>query len=181
MTFRVTLGCDPGNSGAIAVIADGQPTSFIDIPTKPRKTSGFQVDCLDLAARIRGLMQMHPGAHFIAVVEEVNAMPSAGGADGEPRRRMGSSTSFKFGQSYGALQGVLGGLGVEIIDAFPASWKRHYGLKGQKKGGKKDDSRLLALEKFPGLAKSLARKKDSGRADALLIALWAQETEQVAA
>ena len=181
MTFRVTLGCDPGNSGAIAVIADGEPVSFIDIPSKPRKTSGFQVDCPELAARIRGVMQLHSGAHFTAVVEEVNAMPSAGGENGEPRRRMGSSTSFKFGQSYGALQGVLGALGVETIDAFPASWKRHHGLHGQKKGGQKDDSRLLAIERFPNLALLLARKKDAGRADALLIGLWAQETEQVAA
>lgn len=49
-------------------------------------------------------------------------------------------------------------------------WKRRLGLIGQDK----DVGRLLAIQRFPSAAHLLRRKKDHGRADALLIALWAK-------
>lgn len=49
-------------------------------------------------------------------------------------------------------------------------WKRRFGLIGQDK----DAARLLAIQRFPATAFQLQRKKDNGRADALLIALWVE-------
>ena len=42
-------------------------------------------------------------------------------------------------------------------------------------GGKeKDASRVKAMQLYPQIADQLSRKKDHGRADALLMAAWAQ-------
>ena len=73
-------------------------------------------------------------------------------------------------------RGVLGCLSVPIIDVAPQRWKRHLGLTGVEK----DVARTLAIQRFPAAGEQLKRKKDIGRADALLVALWAYETEQAA-
>ncbi len=59
-------------------------------------------------------------------------------------------------------------LGVPYLRAEPASWKRWFGLTNQGK----DAARLLAIQRFPSAAGQLQRKKDNGRADALLIGLY---------
>ena len=43
-------------------------------------------------------------------------------------------------------------------------------------GTDKDAARLLAIKRFPSAEPQLRRKKDSGRADALLLALWHENT-----
>ncbi|PPR80716.1 hypothetical protein GOBAR_AA39997 [Gossypium barbadense] len=50
------------------------------------------------------------------------------------------------------------------------SWKREFELAGA--GSTKDDSRRLASTLFPSLSDMLKRKKDHGRAEALLIATY---------
>lgn len=166
MTFRLTLGVDPGQTGAIAALADGVPAGFIDMPTIPRKAGGFQVNGSLLADRIRELLRQHQGASVLAVLEQVNAMPKQGG-----------TSVFRFGQSDGIARGVLGALGIGYIEVPPQTWKRHLRLTGCDK----DAARQQVIQRFPALSGQLARKKDIGRADALLVALWAELTEQVAA
>jgi len=63
-------------------------------------------------------------------------------------------------------------LGIPLDLVAPATWKRHFHLLGTAK----DAARVLALARFPSAGRSLSRKKDSGRADALLIALWFENT-----
>jgi hypothetical protein len=186
MTFRITIGIDPGHTGALAVLADEVPAKFIDMPTCERN-GVTRVDGAELSALLRGVMQMHPGAHCIAVVEDVQ--PGSGsvadGSEGGKRRSMGSSSAFRFGKAAGVIDGVLGALGITQVPAKPQQWKKHYGLMRDKanpvpESQFKDRSRLLALQLYPNAAQSLARKKDGGRAEALLIARWAHETEQAA-
>lgn len=180
MTFRVTLGIDPGQSGAIAILADGVPLGFIDMPLIERDVGkGFAVDSKTLAALLRGVMQQHSGACVSAVLEYVNAMPSTKGAEGEPRASMGSSSAFRFGEGYGAVKGVLDTLGIDRQLVFPQRWKAHHGLIGSPK----DSARIVAIHRAGNLADQLKLKKHIGRADALLIALWgwAAENEQAAA
>ena len=175
MTFRVTLGIDPGQSGAIAILADGEPTGFIDIPTVERDIGkGLAIDAFSLAALLRGVLQLHPGAHFSAVLEYVNAMPATKGQPGEQRAAMGSSSAFRFGEGYGVVKGVLATLGVRWQLVFPARWKAHHGV-GNKQP--KDAARLRAIALAPSMALQLARKKDIGRADALLIAYYGEFME----
>ena len=71
----------------------------------------------------------------------------------------------------GLIRGVLAGAGVPIISVTPAKWKKHFSLNNDA-----EKSRALAIRRFPGMD-TLARKKDHGRAEALLIALWKLETD----
>lgn len=163
MTLRLTIGCDPGQSGAIALLADGEFAGFIDMPVMPRKAGGFEVNAAALANELRQALRQHHGAHVMAVVEQVAAM-----------KGQGVSSMFRFGQSDGILRGVIATLGIGYITVHPVKWKGHFGLKGQEK----DAARALAIRRFPAAAGELSRKKDCGRADALLLALWAASTEQ---
>jgi len=165
MTFRVTLGVDPGQTGAIAVLADGACAGFIDMPIMLRKAGGHEVNAAELANKLREIVRAHAGAYFIAIVEAVSAMP-----------KQGVSSSFRFGESFGALKGVLGALNIPYRLVPPQMWKRHLRLTGCDK----DAARTMVIQRFPEIAESMKRKKDVGRADALLLALWGETTEQVA-
>lgn len=164
MTLRITLGIDPGQTGAIALLADGDFGGFIDMPVVPRPAGGNHIDAVTLAASLRGVFSSHPGAHVFAVLEEVSAMP-----------KQGVSSTFRFGESYGVIRGVLGALGIPFMQVRPDRWKRYLQLAGKEK----DVARTVAIQRFPTAAAQLTRKKDIGRADALLIAAWAHITEQV--
>lgn len=165
MTLRVTLGIDPGQTGAVAVLVDGDFAEFIDMPTLPRPAGGCHVDAATLAARLREVVINAGGAHVFAVLEEVGAMP-----------KQGVSSTFRFGESYGVVRGVLGALQISFRMVSPVQWKRSMALTGKEK----DVARTVAIQRHPRAATHLARKKDVGRADALLIATWAYDTEQAA-
>jgi len=162
MTFRVTLGVDPGQTGAVAILADGRSEGFIDMPIMTRKAGGHEVNAAELAARLRGVLQQHPGAYFIAIVEAVSAMP-----------KQGSSSGFRFGESFGYVKGVLATLGIPYRLVPPQMWKKHLRLTGCDK----DAARTMVIQRFPEVAESVKRKKDVGRADSLLIALWGEMKE----
>lgn len=166
MTMRLVIGIDPGQSGAIVALADGEPVKIIDMPTMARRAGGYQVDGATLAASLRGLFHEHSGAYIVAVVEQVGSMPN-----------QGVSSMFRFGQSDGIVRGVIAALGIGMVEVPPQTWKRALGLIGCAK----DCARTLAIQRFPAVAIQLARKKDCGRADALLIALWGEQTDAAAA
>lgn len=95
----------------------------------------------------------------ITVVERVNAMPDQGVA-----------SSFNFGFSAGTLQQSIASAGLPMILISPATWKAILGLRGGKEN--KDMSRQLASRLFPTHAHLWARKKDDGRAEAVLLAYY---------
>jgi crossover junction endodeoxyribonuclease RuvC len=168
MTGRVTFGIDPGMAGAVATLIDGEPGPLLDMPTMAvgDKT---EVDAAALARFIRDVRRANDGAYFCATIERVRAMPprQVGGVE----RRPGAQSSMNFGESYGKAKAVLEVFGLDFSLAEPQSWKRHFGLIGQEK----DASRQLALRRFPSMASLLKRKKDDGRAEALLLALWHEQ------
>lgn len=170
MTLRLTFGVDPGLSGAIVTLVDGEPGPILDMPTFHNGT-GNEVDAETLAAWIRGQRQTHRGAYVSAVIEQVRAMPNRQGGE---VRTMGAQSSFNFGDGFGQVKAVFRVLGIAPVLVESQTWKRHMGLLKQDK----DASRLLAIRRFPCVADRLARKKDNGRSDALLIALWHENTEQ---
>ena len=73
--LRLTIGVDPGILGALVVLGDGEPLQFIDMPTRPRKTSGNEVDAFRLASIVRGIVQQARGAHVMAVLEPPSTRP----------------------------------------------------------------------------------------------------------
>lgn len=166
MTFRLTIGIDPGVSGAIAVLADGQFERFIDIPTRDRRTgSGREVDVTRLASHLKDVRAAHPGAYMFGVMEKV------GGHRGQDNAR-----SFNFGQADGGVRATFELLGIPFIEVYPQTWKTYLRMKGVDK----EAARQRVIREYPEAASQLQRKKDHGRADALLLAKWAELTEQVA-
>ena len=94
----------------------------------------------------------------VVVVERVGSFPG-----------QGVSSSFRFGMGYGIIMGVLASSGAQIVDVAPTVWKKHFRLDADK-----EKARALAIKRFPNV--KLHLKKDAGRAEALLMALWLRET-----
>lgn len=159
--LRLTFGIDPGLSGCVATLLDGEPGPMLDMPTVMHGDWN-EVDARALAGWLREQRAAHPGAYVSACVEKVGARPTDGG-----------TTAFRFGESSGKVKAVLEAMGIPYSRVVPAQWKRRFDLLK----AEKDASRVLALVRFPSVAHLLQRKKDNGRADALLLALWHDSTQ----
>ena len=147
-TEMITVGIDPGLTGAIAFLRDGEFLTVEDMPTTEKVGGkGRMVDCGELAALLKG---PNEARHWL---EMQSARPG-----------QGVSSVFSLGRSYGAIEAILHDRRIEYI--FPPNWKRYFGLIGEPK----DAARDLAILRHPEARQFLKRKKDHGRADAILIA-----------
>jgi hypothetical protein len=73
---------------------------------------------------------------------------------------------FGFGKGYGMWIGIVAALEIPYTLVTPQAWKKEL-MQGIKD---KDAGRLRAMQLFPAYNEWLVRKRDIGRADALLIA-----------
>ncbi|EIE27621.1 hypothetical protein COCSUDRAFT_52223 [Coccomyxa subellipsoidea C-169] len=87
----------------------------------------------------------------------------------QPNRLNGKWSWYACGHSYGVWHGALASQGFKVETVTSRAWKIDLQLNGKGKEG----SRLLAIRLFPSAAELLKRKKDHGRAEAMLIAAWA--------
>ena len=149
-------GIDPGFTGAIALYwPDAGTIEVHDMPvmTNPKgKTIINPHGVLDILA--------NEGGKSLAVIEQVAARPG-----------QGVSSMFKFGEGYGHLQMACAASKLPLRYVTPATWKRYFGLTASKAA-----SRGLATQRFPDYASEWSRAKDDGRAEALLLAVYAAET-----
>jgi len=152
----IQVGIDPGMTGAIGMINTVEKEVLTwDIPTVKARNGKSQINIPALAEFLRELSRLrnaYPGSPPIKL-EAVHAMP-----------KQGVTSSFNFGMGYGAIQGVIQTLGLPMELVTPQKWKKAAGLIGSHK----DYARTKALQLYPDA--DLARKKDIGRADAILIA-----------
>ena len=95
------------------------------------------------------------------VIEQVAAMPG-----------QGVTSMFNFGQSFGVLKGICSALQLSTYFIRPAKWKKYFNLINTSK----DASRTKAIEIFPYFSANLSKKKDSNKADAILISSFFSET-----
>ena len=146
------IGIDPGSvSGAFAILSEDHV--FVDdLPTVDKGLNAPELARLFRVER-----------PFVAVLERVSAMP-----------KQGVSSSFNFGRAYGTIMGVLAALEVPLVLVTPSMWKGHFRLHGKDRD--RDAGRELAIRLYPEVT-GLSRKKDGGRADALLIARWYKDTQ----
>jgi len=158
------LAADPGLSGGLCFMQGGVVVEVLDMPTLPDGASNRQLDCMAICRRID---KWKPR---IAIIENVQPMPSIPGADGV-RRGMGAASSFRFGFAVGQIRAIAVCYGLEIKLVTPGVWKRYYGLKGPDK----EQSRQKALELIPGTVQWLGRKRDHNRAEAVLLGLYGAE------
>ena len=165
----IYCGVDPGLTGAICVLdSETKEASFVDTPVVEVRVGKKMKHQQDVYAIVRILNAICDGKDVMVVIEKVNAMPGTG-ADGE-RQSMGATSAFNFGLGYGEWLGILAALEIPHQQVSPRTWKT---LMMPDMGKEKDASRVKAMQLFPKTAKDLTRKKDHGRADALLIAAWA--------
>ena len=157
----LTLGIDPGLSGAVGALVDGVPFGFVDCPTvvtKVGKNTKRVSDATGMRQALIGFYLKHGQSqvHAQVFIEKVGAMPG-----------QGVTSMFSFGVNYGMWQGVVTALKFPLTFVTPQAWKKVM-LAGTSKD--KGASLLRARQLWPDQAEWFSRKKDEGRAEALLIA-----------
>jgi crossover junction endodeoxyribonuclease RuvC len=155
----LVLGIDPGSTGALAFlnIMDGVPVDLeiVDMPTRPvGRRSHLDAPALVRKIEARGCGVDAPIA--AAILEQGGVRPQNG--------RVGAAS---FWVGVGEIRGVLAALHIRLETVAPATWKRAMRVSGDKGA-----SLLRASEAFPRWSGQWARKKDHGRAEAALIALY---------
>ena len=157
------IGIDPGISGSICFFKDGRIIEVIEMPVmtegkkNKKQVNGAQI-YNEFFKRIN-----NKDDEIRVVIEQVSAMPG-----------QGVTSMFNFGQSYGILKGICSAMQLPMFFVRPAKWKKYFHLINSQK----DASRTRAIEIFPYFSTQLSKKKDSNKADAILIASFYYETHQ---
>ena len=156
------IGIDPGISGAICFFENGKIIEVIDMPSmaegkkNKKQVNGSQI-FNEISLRIKNLDKNN----IKVVIEHVSAMPG-----------QGVTSMFNFGQSFGILKGICSAMQISMFFVRPAKWKKYFSLINSEK----DASRTKAIEIFPYFSSHLSKKKDSNKADAILIASYFHDT-----
>ncbi len=161
---RRIIGIDPGLSGAVAVIwTDGISVKFESVHDTPvllvRRGKKTKREYL-----VKGMVEIlanNGDGYPLVCIENVHAMP-----------QQGVTSMFRMGLGLGLWQGIAASLDFQIEMVSPIKWKRQMVGTGMGKGA----SILKATEVFPKAEPFLRRKKDHGRAEALLMAEYARRT-----
>lgn len=158
MSDVYTLGCDPGQAGALALLRNKILIDVWDMPvTAKLNGKGNEVNPQLLVSILDDIFVRIQNAPLKAFVEIVGAMPGNGGV-----------SMFNFGKGYGVLIGALAGKYIPIIGVRPQQWKKKFSLIKKDK----DASRTTVLAQYPEYIELFKRKKDVDRADAVLIGLY---------
>lgn len=159
------IGVDPGLSGAIAcwrpvdrwLVVIDMPTLAISKNAKVKRS----VDAIQLAHQLRDMVETAEddvGRIHLALIEQSGARPNEG---------LGSAHAN--GRNWGVAYGVLCAQMVPADIVTPQSWKRDMGCPRDKDGARARASALL-----PQFAEYWKLAKHDGRAEAALIALYAE-------
>ena len=158
------IGIDPGISGSICFFEDGKILDVIEMPTMTEgKKNKKQVNGSQIYNEILKRINKFQKNDIRVIVEQVSAMPG-----------QGVTSMFNFGQSFGILKGICSAMQLPMFFVRPAKWKRYFNLINSQK----DASRTRAIEIFPYFSTQLSKKKDSNKADAILISSFYYETHQ---
>ena len=159
------IGIDPGITGSICFFEDGKIIDVVEMPNmaegkkNKKQVNGAQI-YYEISLRIKHLKK----EEIKVVIEQVSAMPG-----------QGVTSMFNFGQSFGILKGICSAMQLPVYFVRPAKWKKYFNLINSEK----DASRTKAIEIFPYFSSQLSRKKDSNKADAILIASFFYETYKI--
>ena len=156
------IGIDPGISGSICFFEDGKILDVVEMPTMTEgKKNKRQVNGAQIFNEISKRIERCNKTDIKVIIEQVSAMPG-----------QGVTSMFNFGQSFGILKGMCSAMQLSMYFVRPAKWKKYFNLINSEK----DASRTKAIEIFPYFSSNLAKKKDSNKADAILIASYYYET-----
>lgn len=148
----IYIGIDPGaKSGAYAALEDGG-TYW----TVPWDNDGFVI-----AMKAITTLRDRDGDSLFAVVEKVGAMP-----------KQGISSTWKFAENFGYIQGVLHAFKIPFQLVPPRVWKKAYSLTNDK-----SKSIEVCHMLFPDVnlkRTERSRVDDNNLAEALLMANYAK-------
>lgn len=146
--MKYTIGIDPGCTGAMVILADGEPIEWEVMPTV-KLGDKTRVNGAGVADFLSNFRSGH------CYIERVGAMPG-----------QGTSSMFSFGHSAGVVEGVVAALGIPYTLVTPQAWKKRAGLIK----AEKDESRSRCVQLYPHIADLHKKGKGQAIADALLIA-----------
>ena len=159
------IGIDPGISGSICFLDNGKILDVIEMPIMiDGKKNKKQVNGSQVYNEITKRIKQFEKNQIRVVIEHVSAMPG-----------QGVTSMFNFGQSFGILKGICTAMQLPMYFVRPAKWKKYFNLLNSEK----DASRTRAIEIFPYFSSQLSRKKDSNKANAILIASFYHETYKI--
>jgi len=147
------MAIDPGLDGGIAVI-DG--TEIVLLETIPTETKGGFIKRQVDAQKLSNILRVYPDS--VCYLEAVASRPGQGVA-----------SVFSFGDTYGAIRGVLGALNIPVYTVSPSKWKKALEVSS------KEDSLKASKDLFPSVQ---FKKKDHNIAEALLIAYYGQKERE---
>ena len=158
------IGIDPGISGSLCFFEDGKIIDLVEMPNMAEgKKNKKQVNGAQIYNEISSRIINFEKKDIKVIIEQVSAMPG-----------QGVTSMFNFGQSFGVLKGICAAMQLPMYFVRPAKWKKYFNLIN----AEKDASRTKAIQIFPYISEKLSRKKDSNKADAILIASFFFETYQ---
>ena len=141
------LGIDPGFSGAWGMIDwHGDFVACGDMLNDSKQLLTNDIH--------REISQARDGCDLEVCVEAVHAMPA-----------QGVSSTFKFGVAFGMALAMTQRINAPVHLVTPRTWKKDLGLS-------KDKNQSLDMARALWPSAPLTRKKDNGRAEALLLAHW---------
>ena len=159
------IGIDPGISGSICFLYNGKILDVIEMPIMTDgKKNKKQVNGSQVFNEVTKRIKQFEKNQIRVVIEHVSAMPG-----------QGVTSMFNFGQSFGILKGICTAMRLPMYFVRPTKWKKYFNLLNSEK----DASRTRAIEIFPYFSSQLSRKKDSNKADAILIASFYHETYKI--
>jgi crossover junction endodeoxyribonuclease RuvC len=141
---KVYLGCDPGKTGALAII-NGEEVKV------------FPFD----EAVYRDEVEALSGQECICCLEKVGAMPG-----------QGVTSMFHFGENFGMIQGILIANRIPFELVTPQKWKKEFSITSDKNGSIAVCKRLFPGVSL--LPTARCRKDNDGMAEALLMAEYAR-------
>jgi len=118
----LSLGIDPGKSGAIAAIYGDGSVDWVKLSETEHDVARW--------------LEEHRCDSF-AMLEQVSAMP-----------KQGVSSTFKFGTSYGFLRGILAAFEIPFETVTPVKWQTTMKCRT---GGDKNITKAAAQRLYPSL------------------------------
>lgn len=165
------VSVDPGLTGALAVLGPQGLVGVYDLPTMQIPSVGPKAMVqrkIDGRALLDLLLKTCPAgeARPTIVIEAVGTMGGANNA---------VQTQGSLLRSLGAIETVAECLRCKVVYVAPQTWKRTYGLIDSNLSGSQRKNKALdtARRCFPSCT-DLARAKDHNRAEAVLLARYAQ-------
>lgn len=148
------IGIDVGMSGGICFYSENDFLVY-DMPTFEITKNGGKRKKIDVK-RLIDILKYDIGDAQHVFIEQVSAQPGNGAA-----------AAFTYGFGCGVVEAVVQALNMPFTYVTPMRWKKDMSCPADK-----DSARLRASQLLPQHAHNWDRKKDDGRAEAALIALW---------